>query len=430
MNIIDPIDLLTPRRFDIAFKYNLAYLMEKGIEDQWAFKPYEHHLKVWNNLEEKVPHKKGLQEFVDSFKETLSSIRDKGFCSKTSVIPVDEEDNYPLNGAHRIAASLLYNKKVAFEKIQPAARDQVGCDCTFYYLASRNDHVETGLKQGLADVAAHQYVKLKDNVRIATIFPAAEGYEHEIRDLINREVDVLYEKWFSMSQLAAFNFIRFAYDEDKDRGNPWLGDHSNGWSGAVSKTNHCFKGAGALRVYWFEEKSPEHTVALKEKIREVFNIGKHSVHINDTTTETRSMSGYLLNQNGLHFLHRAQPVNTPAFDYFLDKFKVWLESSGCDPEDFCVDSSAVLSAYGLRDCRDLDFLYHGEFIDTKSQEYSCHNEEMKYYQHKKSDIIFNPSNHFYYKGIKFANLNVIYEMKKFRNEEKDKRDCSLINNIF
>ena len=161
MNIIDPIDLLTPRRFDIAFKYNLAYLMEKGIEDQWAFKPYEHHLKVWNNLEEKVPHKKGLQEFVDSFKETLSSIRDKGFCSKTSVIPVDEEDNYPLNGAHRIAASLLYNKKVAFEKIQPAARDQVGCDCTFYYLASRNDHVETGLKQGLADVAAHQYVKLK-----------------------------------------------------------------------------------------------------------------------------------------------------------------------------------------------------------------------------------------------------------------------------
>ena len=60
---------------------------------------------------------------------------------------------------------------------------------------------------------------------------------------------------------------------------------------------------------------------------------------------------------------------------------------------------------------------------------SCHNEELKYYRHSKEDIIFNPQNHFYYKGVKFASLDVVRAMKKFRNEEKDVVDVELINKL-
>jgi hypothetical protein len=134
-----------------------------------------------------------------------------------------------------------------------------------------------------------------------------------------------------------------------------------------------------------------------------------------------------LNQNGIEFLNFANPASTEVFDTHFSKYREWLESTGYDKEDFCVDSSAVLSAFGLRDCRDLDFLYHGNFINTGMEDVSCHNEEMKYYQDKKSDIIFNPENHFYYKGLKFASLDVIRRMKVFRNEEKDKKDVSLID---
>ena len=58
---------------------------------------------------------------------------------------------------------------------------------------------------------------------------------------------------------------------------------------------------------------------------------------------------------------------------------------------------------------------------------TLHNDEMKYYQHTKEEIIFNPQNHFYYKGIKFANLGVVKAMKQFRNEEKDIVDVKLID---
>ena len=99
-----------------------------------------------------------------------------------------------------------------------------------------------------------------------------------------------------------------------------------------------------------------------------------------------------------------------------------------DRYDFCIDSSAVLSAYGLRDCRDLDFL-HVNNIESLSPDIECHNHESHYYRVDKNDIIYNPTLHFYLHGIKFTNLQVVKDMKVFRNEEKDKRDVKLINGV-
>ena len=36
----------------------------------------------------------------------------------------------------------------------------------------------------------------------------------------------------------------------------------------------------------------------------------------------------------------------------------------------------------------------------------------KYYSKHFEDIIYNPDNHFYYKGIKFCNLNIVLDYKK------------------
>lgn len=424
---IDAIDLISPNRFDIMFKYMLASLLEKGISCDWAISPYEHHLKVWNNLVEQSPRKDGIEEYVSSFKGIIKSIKENGYDENQEPVPVDHLTNSPLNGAHRIAASLLTNNKVFCDVIDFSKNPLIGCHCDYRYLLDRNDHVQGGLSTQYADLAAHQYAKLKDNVRIISVFPSAKGFDKELDELINSESKVVYSKQVSLTPLGAFNFIRYIYDEDASRGNDWLGSSNNSWSGAQSKFRHCFPEGEPVKLYWFEEKSYDTSVKLKEKIRDIFKIGKHSVHINDTHTETLSMSGYLLNPNGLHFLNKTNPRVDCNFDYFFDKFKTWLITTGQDVEDFCVDSSAVLSAYGLRDCRDLDFLYHGSSIDTGMQDVSCHNDEMKYYQHTKEEIIFNPQNHFYYKGIKFANLGVVKAMKQFRNEEKDIVDVKLID---
>jgi len=40
----------------------------------------------------------------------------------------------------------------------------------------------------------------------------------------------------------------------------------------------------------------------------------------------------------------------------------------------------------------------------------------------KDEIIYNPPNHFYYRGIKFASLEMVKQMKSKRGEEKDISD--------
>lgn len=424
---LDAIDLLTPERFDIVFKYALASLMDKGIYDKWAIAPYEHHLKVWNNLIENDPPKNGIDEYISSFKQIIKSIRNGGYDPNQSPIPIDDLTSAPLNGAHRIAAAMLTNSEVPCYSVERKDQHKVGCFCSSSYLLNRSAHVPGGLSRVHADQAAHTYTKLKNTTRIITVFPSAQAHDSELAALISKECKLIYSTKLNLPPLAAFNFIRYAYDEDKSRGNPWLGNFNDKWSGASSKTRHCFSQPGPTRLYWFEEESPEQSVRLKEEIRDIFKIGKHSVHINDTYSETLSMSGYLLNENSHHFLSTAQPQPIQKFDHFFEKFRLWIKTSNLDPEDFCVDSSAVLAAYGLRDCRDLDFLYYGDSVDTGMIDVSCHNEEMKYYQHTKNDIIFNPQNHFYYKGVKFASLNVVRAMKKFRNEEKDKIDVKLMD---
>ena len=62
----------------------------------------------------------------------------------------------------------------------------------------------------------------------------------------------------------------------------------------------------------------------------------------------------------------------------------------------------------------------------------------KHYSKHFEDIIYNPDNHFYYKGIKFCNLTIILNYKRYRVKnnlfgqksiEKDNRDISNILKI-
>ena len=46
---------------------------------------------------------------------------------------------------------------------------------------------------------------------------------------------------------------------------------------------------------------------IKDKIREVFNVGKHSVHITDTKEEAIRTARVVFNDNSIHFLNYAKP---------------------------------------------------------------------------------------------------------------------------
>ena len=123
--------------------------------------------------------------------------------------------------------------------------------------------------------------------------------------------------------------------------------------------------------------------------------------------------------------------NYLKFENTISSFKNLIEKNNLDIDDYCLVGSSPLSVYGLREGEDLDYLHINPFnIKDDKDLIHSHNEYGKnLYDLNYDEIILNPDNHFYSRGVKFASLNVIKNMKQKRNEMKDVIDVNLINSI-
>ena len=85
--------------------------------------------------------------------------------------------------------------------------------------------------------------------------------------------------------------------------------------------------------------------------------------------------------------------------------------------------------YGLREGNDLDYLHNDGEIIGHNMIHSHNEYSHGRYHTNKDDIIYNPSNHFYYDDIKFASLDVVRQLKEKRGEPKDHVDLELIESV-
>jgi len=419
LNRRDPLSLLTHYRFDIMAKYILGKY--RYINSSFPLNLYRHHLEVWNDCNEITnSNKSTLEDFIKEFDLLLSSMSQKGFDSTLSYIPT--YNSHALNGAHRIAAALLQSCDVWCKEGEP---QEGQLDCSHYYLSTKEDYVKGGLSPFYADAMALEYCKLKKNTFILTLFPVASHDLSPVRKIIRKYVDIVYEKSFNLSTNGAFNFIKTLYAGEK-----WLGDRSNNFHDVNPKLSECYAASGPTVTFLIETNLPILLTELKEEIRDVFKIGKHSAHINDTHAETLRIGQAAFNDNTLHFLNNSKQAYFARFEHLLAVLKNTIIGHHLNVEDFCITASSTLSAYGLREGQDLDYLHASpEHKFVGDPDISSHNGELGAYQHSKDDILYNPKNHFYLYGLKFASLNIIDSLKRKRNEPKDIIDCNLISDI-
>ena len=80
---------------------------------------------------------------------------------------------------------------------------------------------------------------------------------------------------------------------------------------------------------------------------------------------------------------------------------------------------------------DLDYLHSTpeEIKDERDLIHSHNQYGIGRYHIERDEIIHNPHNHFYHRGIKFVTLEVVKKLKQKRGEEKDIRDIKLIDSI-
>ena len=413
------IDMVTPYRFDVIIKYLYAKSIIEGFKTDYFKEMYKEHLRLWNGFKEyDNPNKNTFESFDNEFKLIINSIQKKGFDPEVSKIPITE-DKYIVNGAHRLAAALACNKEIVTKSANMPTDGQKDCSWDGLFKG-------LNLSEKYANQAAIEYSKLKNNVYVVTLFPSTKGDFKSAIEIIKNYGKLVYYRQINLKNNGPLNLMKELYV-----GEEWAGGHFNNYNGFRLKESLCFTSEHPTWAFLAEFDSIETTRIVKNKIREKHGVGNHSVHINDTHEQTLRLSKIFFNDNSIHHLNNTPQFNYLKFENTISSFKNLIEKNNLDIDDYCLVGSSPLSVYGLREGEDLDYLHINSFnIKDDKDLIHSHNEYGKnLYGLNYDEIILNPDNHFYSRGVKFASLNVIKNMKQKRNEPKDIIDINLINTL-
>lgn len=424
----DPYDWILPERFDLMAKIIYAIQDKLKVKSKFHIQLYKQHIKVFNGGWEYPGTKTQLDEFEFCFKEVLKSISERQFDPSISVIPMGK-NNIPINGLHRIAASIVYQTPIY---IQPKY-NRNGTIYDFKWFRNYKTHVAKGLEEKWSDPMALQYARLKsEKTRILIVFPSASLTKHELLEEKIKEVNkIVYSKKIQLNARGLMNLIIECYYGEK-----WLG---NNYERANGKFKLCLgkTSNSPIYVYLIEPIDIGLIPLFKKQARQLFISGQDALHINDTGEETLRLAKSLFNDNSIHYLNHAKQrtefVKWKKNRNLFYMYKLWIEKNDIEEqESFAIDGSFVMALYGLREAADLDFIhFKPEIIKSELPPLiHSHNNEIKKFQDKHlHDLLFDPANYFYVHGVKCVTLDLLKKMKNIRNEAKDRMDCLLINSL-
>lgn len=415
-------DNINPLRFDLSAKiiYAKYYLM--NLNTTFHIDLYKEHIKIFNNgIELTNPHsdiqsiKNNVDDFIVQFNKLIDNMKVNGFDNRYPV--VFGRNNIILDGIHRLAISIVLN-------IEPCQiiKQIKGTPYDYSFFRNRNKerYSSSFFDTIVCDTMALEFVKLLNNTFVLTQFPITKSEKQfEIENIINEHKGrIFYKKEILFNEIGFRNLMHELY-----RGEKWIGGlfPNNNCGG---KYERCFNKDKSTIFYFFTCNNIKNVLLIKEKIRQLFNLEKHSVHINDTHEESLRISKSILNDNTIIFMNNCDLNLNETTKIELTKY--FDEVKKYDIDKFCIDSSLILEFYNLRKANDIDYISYDDIKLKKANAHLRQPEYLKYYNTSKDDILFNPINYFYLNGYKFTTLKTVYLMKKNRNEKKDIIDCSLI----
>lgn len=407
-------DLLSSRRLDVVAKYLYARDYLLGVEEISAREIYASHLRILNGLKEgDGSGKEGLAAFEQQFQALINSINEQGFNDEISLLPVGH-DNAIIDGAHRLAACLLLDKPVKTLTFDRPAND---------YGA---DHLRRiGYPDQLLETLVAEYCRLKPQVRVAVVFPMREGSLDIAISELEQQGTVVFRKSLRLDKTGKTNLVRTLY-----HGEAWL-QNSDRNSGVQYHVAKRFRADQPVEVIIFETNHPERLSECKERIRERYKKGNHSIHINDHHAQTTELTDLILSENGLHWLNNARFQPFPKFEDFFSRYRSALMAHPPLREQYCLDGSAAMAIYGLRDVGDLDYIWFNQAdpLAKKYQGIADHNDQLHHHGLSREQIIFSEQRFFRYRGVKCLALGSLRRMKARRGEPKDQNDVLLIDQI-
>lgn len=374
-------DLFTYTRLDLIAKYLYIIFKKESIKSNLAMDIYKEHLRAFSNgtfIESGNSLKNSFDAYVREFDKLFDDIERNGFDNTKSMIPVGN-NNSIIDGGHRVAIAAYLNKEV--DTI--IFKDKSGPIYDYLYFRNRQ------LEDKYLDVMVNYYCEIKKReIYICCLWPIAakRGLDDEVRKILREETNLIYEKR-----------VKFTYQGLKSlqiqlyRNQDWIGTSDNEFLGVYGKLDACFANYETV-FFIIEGGSLTDILKIKEKIRLIYNNGKHSIHITDTYEEARETMKLILNKNSIHNLNYANSFRNKTFLDFLKN------------NNFGEDS--ILSPHFTLVCYKNNI---GNCMDLKDS--FLENDELDF------DIKYDTRNFFYFFGKKFLSLEKAYNLVSI-NEKK------------
>lgn len=415
--------LICANRFDLMAKWIYIDAREKGMDMTFATRIYKDNINAFScgkYLEPGSEGKNSFQKYVDDFNALIDSIKEGGFDDSVSIIPVGKGDRI-FDGSHRVSTAAYFNKNITIIRFPDKTpvydynykyfRQYIMCDINMGYMA-------------------RQYVNIKKNCYFVCIWPSAKREKLPVAEKILGEIgEIVYSQEVYLTYNGMRNFMIQIYGSQN-----WVGNINNKFVGVEGKVDLCYAKNTPIITYIIQAGGLDEVVKGKTRIRDVFEIENHSVHISDNEQETIEMAELLYNPNSVNFLNYAKPYEYTMVYNRLVEFKKLIEDNNFDRERFIIDSSSVLEVCGLRPAKDVDFMtdyiYENEVGSQVLNSISgidSHEGQLKYHTLSIKDMLYNPENHFFFNGFKFLSVERLEEMKERRKEPKDIQDVKLCN---
>lgn len=326
-----PVEYCQPEQFVISERIDLICKLfyiecrEKKRDLTFAKELYTEHLRAFSEGTFKEPgndDKNSIEKYFATFDHLIDDIRENGFDVSKSVIPVSDK-GVILDGSHRVAIAIYYHIELPIVRIHGTEQ----CfDAAFF--------LKNGLRRIYLDFMIDQYIRRKEQTYVVCLWPA--GYDEEKNkktdSILRQKAHIVYRKEIKFKYNGIKQLVTQVYHHQS-----WTGGIDNAFNGVEGKAKPCYAKNKITTVYVIEGITQSEIIELKSKIRDIYQIENHSIHITDTKEEAIEASELLFNENSIHLANYGDP------SVYWDSVKAFILQ---DPQDDRV-SQFTPTVYGI-----------------------------------------------------------------------------------
>lgn len=433
--VIDPRAVMLGQRLDVIVKYLYAQQRlgllssDLGIDAKSLYRQHIH-LRTGGQEPGDEARKSSIDDFVAQFEALIDAMASSGF-DPAHPVPISAEDGLPLNGAHRIATALAVGCDIAVQTA-PGAGGQWNLKWFERLGFSRQER----------NLLLRTWADLKpDHACVTLLWSPVELAWEEMEARIDTLMPVVDARTLDLSREPFNELVHDIYSYD------W-GPRTG--ANIERKVRLLADHPPRVRIVFSErpfDSDAQLPRTMKTELRESFGDCSPvdhftTLHVSETAGEMRHLMNIFGSENNLRRL-RQRTALRPVFVDMLVEMRKLLQQRQIDSADCCVVGSAVLEALGMREADDVDFTLRsalrfafldggvtrlGDRVDVVSFNYPRSFTSLPALTD--DELISRPEQHFFVRGVRFADPRIVLTRKQHQRRDKDLRDVELLSRYF